>query len=338
MWCLFLRVCVGLVIGLSCFVFVTAWELCHSVCVLVYYYHLYVTIRYHVRCVFRSSCPRTRKSSSRYKRDKTKTNQTIKVRRSINTFFQCIAKDSLMLYFVILGYAIQKRAVFTQIWFQDCCDRQWPMPVPPHGGIWDYPFDEMADDGCTMMEKFLASLGLMDSHVGCICQVPATMVVNKRTRNVDVVRNRMPWWKHECMPAGTQCAIDLPLIMEDMSLEYFVDADLPWCEECLFLSRKLYHPHNIWVERAGGYFYGLKTYTDRNGEKVEAKKLCGSQDHNKIWHYHNALQVTVGFRGWHRGQFSWHLDGYRLVAGVGVRVPCSDGDVIFPVYIQMLRP
>ena len=162
-------------------------------------------------------------------------------------FFQCIAKDSLMLYFVILGYAIQKRAEFTQISFQ-----QWPMPVPPHGGVWDYPFDEMADDGCTMMEKFLASLGLMDSDVGCVCQVPATMVVNKRTRNADVVRNRMPWWKPERMPVGTQCAIDVPLIMQDMSLEYFVDADLPRCEECLFLSRKLSHPHNIWVEHAGG--------------------------------------------------------------------------------------
>ena len=132
----------------------------------------------------------------------TKHNPTIKVRRSISMFFQCV-KDDLMLYYVIVGYAIQKQAQFLLVSFQGTGTQEWPMPLPVCGhdsNIWNFPFDQMTDDGCVIMEKFLASLGLMDSDVGCICQVPATLVVNKQTRNADVVRNRMTWWDPAKMP------------------------------------------------------------------------------------------------------------------------------------------
>lgn len=274
------------------------------------------------------------------KHEVTKHNPTIKVRRSISMFFQCI-KDDMMLYYVIVGYAIQKQAKFRLVSFQGTGTQEWPMPLPVCGhdtDIWNFPFDQMTDDGCVIMEKFLASLGLMESGVGCIFQVPATMVVNKQTRNEDVVRNRMPWWDHTKMASGTTCVIDLPVMRKEMSLEYFVDSDLEKCEECMFLNRKLGNPDNIWADHAGGFFYGLKVVPDRNGDVVEAKKLCGDQDGNKFWRYRDAPQVRVGFEGWSKADFAWHMDGFRCVAGVGVRMPATAGDLIFPMYMHMLQP
>jgi hypothetical protein len=164
------------------------------------------------------------------------------------------------------------------------------------------------------------------------------MVVNKQTRNEDVVRNRMPWWDHTKMASGTTCVIDLPVMRQEMSLEYFVDSDLEKCEECMFLNRKLGNPDNIWADHAGGFFYGLKVVPDRNGDVVEAKKLCGDQDGNKFWRYRDAPQVRVGFEGWSKADFAWHMDGFRCVAGVGVRMPATAGDLIFPMYMHMLQP
>ncbi len=58
----------------------------------------------------------------------------------------------------------------------------------------------------------------------------------------------------------------------------------------------------------------------------------------KIWHYRDAPQVPDGFKGWNQEDFSWHMDGFRLVAVVGVRMPGSAGDIIFVLYMHMLRP
>ena len=269
------------------------------------------------------------------------TKQTIKVRRSLTMFFTCIAKDDMMLYFVILGYGIQREAKFANMSFSNDIGREWPMPLPARGtDVWMFPFDEMADDGIIMMERFLATLGLTNVDVGRTFHVPLTMVVNKKTRNEDLMRTRMSWLVPDNMPSGTQCVISMPKMIEQISFEFFVQADLLRCDECFFASFKLKITDNIWADHSGNFFYGLELQEDgRHGKTVTAKKLCGDKDpQTKIWRYRDAPTVPVGFKGWEPERFCWQLDGFSLVSGVGMRMPGVAGGHIFPLYMLLLRP
>ena len=256
-------------------------------------------------------------------------------------FFTCITKENMILYFVMLGYAIQREAKFTNVSFTGAAGEQWPMPLPAHGiDVWSFPFNEMADDACTIMEKYLATLGLVDFDVGRTFQVPAQLVVNKKTRNEDVLRTRMGWVVPDHLPAGTQCVILNPVMFGEMSLEFFVQADLGKCDECMFASHKFKYPHNIWASHAGDFFYGFELQEDgRHGKTVSAKKICGEQDPiTKIWRTSDFMTVPVGFKGWTPEEFCWQLDGFSLVSGVGMRMPGVAGGHIFPLYMLLLRP
>lgn len=220
-------------------------------------------------------------------------------------FFTCIAKDDMMLYFVILGYGIQREAKFANMSFSNDIGREWPMPLPARGtDVWMFPFDEMADDGIIMMERFLATLGLTNVDVGRTFHVPLTMVVNKKTRNEDLMRTRMSWLVLDNMPSGTQCVISMPKMIEQISFEFFVQADLLRCDECFFASFKLKITDNIWADHSGNFFYGLELQEDgRHGKTVTAKKLCGDKDRQtKIWRYRDAPTVPAGFKGLGTGE------------------------------------
>lgn len=118
-----------------------------------------------------------------------------------------------LLYYVLLGYGMQKGLTFTQISFEEGGQKEWPMPLMAgmrlQEDVWRFHFDGMGEDALYMIERcprlqlqawcslegthwlrYLRSSGLSEP-LGFRFSVPAHVKLTKEEQNSDLVSSRL---------------------------------------------------------------------------------------------------------------------------------------------------